>query len=58
MHGLHLELVKNSIYQNKSEVGASLTSDLFTPVFLNNHFQFLANFQIKLQSSRGQGIIA
>jgi len=34
------------------------TNNLFTPVFLNNHFQFLANFQIKLQSSRGQGIIA
>ena len=53
MHGSHLELVKNSIHQNKSEVGASLTSDLFIPVFLNKHLQILSNFSDKVAIIKG-----
>ena len=55
MHGLHLELVKNSIHQNTSEVGASLTSDLFIPVFLNKHLQILSKFSDKVAIIKGTG---
>ena len=48
MHGSHLELVKHSMHQNKSEVGVSLTSDLFIPVFLNKHLQILSKFSDKV----------
>ena len=54
MHGLHLELVKNSIHENK-RLGASLTSDLFTPVFLNKHLQILSKFSDKVAIIKGTG---
>ena len=55
MHGLHLELVKHSIHQNKSEVGVSLTSDLFIPIFLNKYLQILSKFSDKVAIIKGTG---
>ena len=55
MHGLHLELVKNSIHQNKSEVRETLTSDLFVALFLNKHLQILSKFSDKVAIIKGTG---
>ncbi|EIG29237.1 hypothetical protein HMPREF9971_1220 [Streptococcus parasanguinis F0449] len=41
------------MHQNKSEVGISLTSDLFIPVFLNKHLQILSNFSDKVAIIKG-----
>lgn len=55
MQGSHLELVKYSMHQNKSEVGAPLTSDLFVPFFLNKHLQILSKFSDKVAIIKGTG---
>ena len=55
MHGSHLELVKHSMHQNKSEVRAFLTSDLSIPIFLNNHLQILSKFSDKVAIIKGTG---
>ena len=55
MHGSHLELVKNSIHQNNSEVMETLTSDLCTPVFLNKYLQILSKFSDKVAIIKGTG---
>ena len=53
MQGSHLELVNNSMHQNKSEVGASPTSDLFIPIFFNDYLQILSKFSDKVAIIKG-----
>jgi hypothetical protein len=53
MQGSHLELVNHSMHQNKSEVGASPTSDLFIPIFFNDYLQILSKFSDKVAIIKG-----